>query len=299
MHDPSTRQRDGFALLLVIWVLAILAVLVASFAAATRSETQLSRNLVDGARARALAEAGVAEAIAALIGQDRAWRHDGTPHLLTLAGGKVRVRIEDEAGKIDLNAAPIEVIGGLCTELRVEPGTTTALLNAVAARRASAGAVAPPLAGPAPSLADAMRQTAAGAAFVTVEQLRHIPGVDATTVARLRPFLTVYAKSAAINPELAPREVLLAIPGIDPAQVDGFIASRARRGAAAAAALGPETARFLGASGAGPVTIIAEAVTDGGATFSRRAVVVPTPSPGNPVRILEWTQELAAASGNP
>ena len=66
MRMPGRHER-GFALLLVIWVLAILAVLAAGFAASTRSETRLARNLLEAARAQALAEAGIVRASASLL----------------------------------------------------------------------------------------------------------------------------------------------------------------------------------------------------------------------------------------
>jgi len=46
MPKPGSRRgaERGFALLLVIWVLAILSVLGAGFAASTRSETRLAHN---------------------------------------------------------------------------------------------------------------------------------------------------------------------------------------------------------------------------------------------------------------
>jgi len=72
----SGRSQRGFALLLVIWVLAILAVLAAGFAAGTRSETRVARNLLDAAQARALAEAGVALATGALIDNDPTSPHN-------------------------------------------------------------------------------------------------------------------------------------------------------------------------------------------------------------------------------
>ena len=66
-RSGSARDR-GFALLLVLWVVAILSVVVAGFAAGTRSESRLARNLLDAADARALAEAGVARAGASTFG---------------------------------------------------------------------------------------------------------------------------------------------------------------------------------------------------------------------------------------
>lgn len=299
------RQQRGFALLLVIWVLAILAVLAAGFAASMRSETRLARNLLEAARARALAEAGVARATAALIDPDpqSQWRADGMPHEMSFEGGVVRIRIEDEGGKVDLNMAPPELLSGLCVELGIDGGTCAALTQGVIARRR---AVAP---APAPTRArnpvadqgfgfgmppPPQRQAAA---FATVEELRQLPEVDRASLDRLSPFVTVYAQNPRIDPAVAPREVLLAIPGIDPREVDQLLAARA------AAASGQPVMALPGLTGVDAyaarsqmraATIIAEARTESGAEFTRRAVIALTGLPVHPADVLEWRQDLGA-----
>jgi len=291
----SEQHQRGFALLLVIWVLATLAVVAAGFAASTRSETRLARNLYDAARARALAEAGIARATVALLETDpRArWRADGTPYPLEFDGGRVRIRVEDEDGKIDLNRAPPAMLAGLCAELDIEAAVCDALVDGVVARRKAATPPEPPgvpglRLGVPPPVPD--RQDAA---FTTVEELRQLPGVDGASVERLRSFVTVYAESDHIDPAVAPREVLLAIPGIDPGAVERLLAARgsdtglfvpppALPGADAYAAPGQLHA----------ATIIAEAVSETGAAFARRSVVGLTGQPLAPVQVLEWRQQL-------
>src|SRR5579883_1838114 len=300
-------RENGFALLLVVWVVAILAVLAAGFAATTRSDTRLVRNLVEGARAKALAEAGVSVAIAGLVATDprRQWRPDGSEHVLSFAGGSIRVRIEDEGGKIDLNTAPPELIAGLCSELGIDSSVQSAILEAVIARRAAVT----PRAAQAPLRLNSfltpltVRQPATSrdpkaAAFGTVDQLRQVSGVDQASFELIRPYVTVYAQSAFINPSTAPREVLLAIPGIDPRQVDQYIALRMSRTPGQPAPLPPlvGAANYVVEGGLVSVTIIADAMTDTGASFSRRAVISLTGGPGNPAQILEWRQDVAEAA---
>ena len=297
----SEQHQRGFALLLVIWVLATLAVVAAGFAASTRSETRLARNLYDAARARTLAEAGITRATAALLETDpRArWRADGTPYPLHFDGGEVRIRIEDEDGKIDVNRAPPALLSGLCAELAIDDAVCGALVDGVVARRKAAAP--PPVPGvpglrlgappPVPDRQDA--------AFTTVEQLRQLPGVDGESVERLRPFVTVYAESERIDPAVAPREVLLAIPGIDPGAVERLLAARGGdTGVFAAPPTLPGADAYAGPGQLHAATIIAAAVSETGAAFTRRSVVALTGQPLAPVQVLEWRQQLddAAAS---
>ncbi len=306
------RQR-GFALLLVIWVLAVLAVLAAGLAASTHSETALARNGLEAARARALAEAGIARAMAGLLEPDplKQWHPDGRTYQVEFAGGKITLRIEDEGGKFDLNTTPPELLANLCAELEIDADASAALLAAIVERRAAIPAAAR---APAPGLPSRLglfpglpfglseQRRIGAAAFGTVEELRQIEGVERDTFERLRPYLTVYAQTPVINPQTASRELLLAVPRIDRAQVEQYLLRRAeppardQRAASLPVLAGGEG--YLGALGFRAATILARALTDSGASTSRRAVISLTNQPANPIRILEWRQDVDAG-GSP
>ena len=71
----------GVALVVVIWTLALLSVIALSFTHGTRNQAVLARNVIENAQARALADAGVYRAAAALLSRRAAdrWRADQTP----------------------------------------------------------------------------------------------------------------------------------------------------------------------------------------------------------------------------
>jgi general secretion pathway protein K len=304
---PQPGPERGFALLLVVWVLAILAVLAAGFAASTRSETRLAHNLVETARARALAEAGVAEAMAGVLDPNplTQWPADGRVRDVIFGGGVIRLRLQDEGGKIDVNSMPLDLLAGLCAELGIDSGVKAALIDAVTARRAAVpgpGNGAPIRVGPGANLNlnSVVKRDPQSVAFGTVDELRQIPGLDRASFERLRPFLTVYSQSPVINPNTASREVLLAVPRLDPHQVDQFLAARAS--AAATGAPPPFLTGgegFVGAVGLRAVTVIAEATTLTGASFARRMVVGLTNVPLSPVQVLEWRQVVDVETGEP
>ncbi len=61
------RGQRGLALVVVLWVLVLLSLIAASFTKTTRTEVNITRNLIDNAKAEALADAGVYRAIYASV----------------------------------------------------------------------------------------------------------------------------------------------------------------------------------------------------------------------------------------
>lgn len=288
--DPPGPDRRGFALLIVIGALALMALLATGFAAASRTETRIAHNFIESARARAVAEAGIAEAIAGLLDSNPVtqWRANGTMRTVDFGGARIRVTIEDEGGKLDLNWAPPEQLSRLVAVLGIDdeaPG----LVGAVMDRR---HAVPRPenwlAAGLAAGQALLPRRNAS--AFRSVEELRQMAEIDRAVFERLRPYVTVYSQSSGVNLETAPRPVLLAVSGATPDVVDAFLASRGAAGTTQPPLPGGDVA----GAGLRAATIKAEGISPGGARFIRVAVVAFTGDPSRPFHYLEWREDLSA-----
>jgi len=129
--SSSPRGQDGFALILVIWGLGIIALIASSLTVVERYQLQAAANLVANGEAEALAEA--AKFLAAEF-QGRGDRRvqlaiGGAPSLCTLPpGGTAAIAVEDEGGKVDLNVA--------------SPPLLQALLRGIGAGDAEAGQIA-------------------------------------------------------------------------------------------------------------------------------------------------------------
>ena len=84
----ASATEQGFALVIVLWVVALLSIVAASLAFSMRTETTLAHDLVAQAQARALAEAGVYRGILELTNPDRLrrWRGDGSRHRIRFGG---------------------------------------------------------------------------------------------------------------------------------------------------------------------------------------------------------------------
>ena len=134
--STSTRREGerGIALLVVIWVLALLAVLIVGFSGDARTELLVASNHYESAGARAIADAGVSLAIFGILNPapEAQWQADGRVREVSYADGTIRIRIQDEGGKIDLNAAAPELLAGLLSSAGgLSPGEAGGLAQAI------------------------------------------------------------------------------------------------------------------------------------------------------------------------
>lgn len=123
---PIENQK-GIALFLVLWVLVLLSVIVGEFSHAMRTEVNIARNFRDETIAYYIAEAGIYRAIFELIQTETKppqiqgvefdkkkdkirWRVNADIPEEDFTGGSFRVRIDNESGKFDLNAADEDVL---------------------------------------------------------------------------------------------------------------------------------------------------------------------------------------------
>jgi general secretion pathway protein K len=301
MHHP-TEPRDaadaqrGFALLLVIWVLALLALLAAGVAADSSSETVIARNRLDIASARDSAESGVSLAILGLLDPDPA-KHlptDGSVTTFPIGSTAVAVSIVDESGKIDINTAPTDLIAGLADELGIDADDRNALLTGISTRRTRFAKLAgDPLSLPFAGDIEGADPGGLGAqAFADASELLSLPGLSRDAATRLLPYLTVYSQSPTINPLTATRAVLLAVPGMGPQEADFFLDGRHQTNFEKPALSGVD--RYVAVAPPRAVTITARARI-GTASFTREAVVLVSGNlPLLPYRILRWQQPREA-----
>ena len=80
MTNKSLMTKRGIALITVLWVSVLLSLVAASFTRTSRTEINLTRNLVEIARAEAVVEAAVNRAVIGLFNPPTqgGFRVDGT-----------------------------------------------------------------------------------------------------------------------------------------------------------------------------------------------------------------------------
>ncbi|MFQ5955237.1 MAG: general secretion pathway protein GspK [Kiloniellales bacterium] len=304
---PKTDSR-GVALVIVLWLLALMAGLAAAVAATARTETHLARNLVEEARARQLAQAGIYHAIVRLFQDQRdllTLPPDGsTVASVGIGGRQVRYVIRDECGKIDLNTGRGGLILGLILANGVEDRRATSIAQAILDWRDPDHRVRARGAEDREYKDAGLAYGARDGLFESIEELQQVLGIGPALYRRLAPDITVNCLDAGVEPLAASPTVLAAIPNVDPIEVEAFL--RARRAARQDEAAGepPSLAgggRYVEGSAGQVYAISAMAETPNGARVRWEAVVWLTGDRKHPYAIRRWqrvpTAPLEAGAG--
>lgn len=272
--DPQPNDR-GFALLVVIWTAGVLALIVAGFSLSVRTEMRSAAVAVENARAEALADAGVQLATLSLITaraqRSAAWRFppDGRPTFCTMAGGLLRISIEDEAGKIDLNAAGERLLRSLLMGVGYSEADAAGRADAIIDFRDPDDQ---PRVHGAESAAYRDAGLPAGpknAPFVRVEELVQVLGLGTGALARLRPFVSVHSGQRGLDFSVT-SPALTAIVTEGHARLSAGAGAAQRQPGSSGSRLPAELAIV---SPRQTFAVRAEARTPGGSVFVRESVI--------------------------
>ncbi len=297
----------GVALVAVLWALTFLSLAAASFTVTIRSESHVARNLEENARARALADAGIAIGIMAMMDRspDARWLADGSPHVFRFAGGEVSVSVRDEAGKIDLNRAPDALLKGLLGVLGLAPEDAAPLVDAIIDYRDPDGLTRLNGAEDPDYARAGLPYGAKDRRFEAVEELQRVLGMNPALYARMRPFVTVHSGQSGIDPRVARHEVWMSLPGADKESIQGQLAAAGddadsgslvgsgaagmpAAGAAAQPGLAGVGRRFIARTRHREYTFRGEAQTASGGVFVREAEARILRIKRNPYRVRAW-----------
>jgi general secretion pathway protein K len=137
---PEVLAEKGVALIMVLWVMAILSVVALEFSFAMRTDINITKNNKEDLQRYAMAEGGVQRAITELIykndarvqqsrktliseeipAEQREWVADGRSYTVPFEQGSCEIRMISEAGKININvvseASLRKIIGQLGLE---------------------------------------------------------------------------------------------------------------------------------------------------------------------------------------
>lgn len=287
------RHQEGVALVLVLWVITLLTVIAGNFAYSMRGEAQIAANLLANAKAQARADAGVQLAWFQLMkpaGDPARWQANGAEHGFVLDGVTVRVSIHDESGKIDLNMAPEGLLQGLFKSVDVNDATSTALTGAILDWRSPGNLKRLNGAKEEDYRAAGKNYGPPNAPFETIDELQRVLGMTPELYRKIAPTLTIYSRQPGVNTSVAPREVLLAIPGANPAMIEQFLLQRQEALANGQlippfSVAGPFSSRSAGLSAS---LVRSEVRMPDSTVFVRQAVGQVSPDPKRPVQILAW-----------
>ncbi len=308
--------RRGLALVAVLWGLTLLALMTASFTSTTRTEVNLAFNALESARAELIAEAGVHRSILGLLAIDQeseAWRADGSVYGWRFEDSQIRVSVQDEGGKIDLNAVQPELLRALFLSVEVAPERADALVDAILDFRDSDDLRQQNGAEDDDYVLAGLQHDAKDAPFDSIEELNQVFGMSAEVFRRVAPALTVYSGRPEPFAEVAPPVVQAAIEAANFSLEAEELAEAGSEGEDGGIALEPDFDTLLGdasadltepvdstapvllregrsdlRSGTPAFAIHAEARVPSGAVFVIETVVQ-TPAPdGRPYSFLTW-----------
>ncbi|WP_341367782.1 hypothetical protein [Yoonia sp. BS5-3] len=208
----SRKGQRGFVLLTVLWMGLGLLLAASTYLATQRQAALSTRAEVETTRAVELARSAVNIALADLgrVREDdpRSLR-DGSPTTVRMAEGQATYRIWDEAGKLDINFAPQQLLGPALQQLGDDSGLdafdATTIAQALVIQR------------------DGLQQRP----FNTpLPQLLADLGLPQAASLRARQILTTYNGTNQVNPATASPVLLAAIPGLGPGDVATIVERR-------------------------------------------------------------------------
>jgi general secretion pathway protein K len=211
------RRQRGFALLIVLWTVGLLALLGTQIVAAGRSDTQLTGNLRQEAVLAAAADGAVFNIVFRLqAARDPSLKADGMVRMLRIGATPVLFRIEAESDRINLNTASASLLRALIVEVGAPPAQANRLAAAILDWRTSGGRARPGGAKAPEYQAAGKSYGPPGMAFRNVPELADVLGMTPDLYVRLEPHLTVLTDG---DPDMATRDPVVARALMDAAGV--------------------------------------------------------------------------------
>jgi len=199
------RSR-GFALIIVLWTLVLLSLVMTHIVVTGRTEARIAANLTANADAEAQADGAVMETVFRLIDASESHWNVGD-HALNLKRAKAQISVLQENGKVNPNAASVELMAALLVSCGAEPAQAGSLAAAISDWRS-------PGEQPGPGGAKLRQYRAAGmdhappnAPFESLDELQRVIGMTPELFQRLKPHLSLYQTG---YPDLASADPVVA-----------------------------------------------------------------------------------------
>ncbi len=270
LSRSAARAEAGFVLVAVLWILAALATLASIYSSYTVNTAAASHVADDRVQAEASIRAGVEMAVFRQLALPEKARPARGGFDMRVGRTGVAVRFRSEAARIDLNAAPADLLAGLFAAVGVDPMRAETFAERVVGWRTKAqkgadandGATAQTGADANVAGADGKDDKAAKedklyseqhmpyparhAPFDNALELSLLPGVSLAVVERVLPFVTVFSGRPEVDVSSADSTVLSAFPEMTPQILGAVLNARVKDpddGRALLALLGPAKAR--------------------------------------------------------
>ena len=218
------RPEYGMALPYVLWAVLIISMIAMAALPQSVTAARIERNAWDRFERDMAVEAALQNTTFDLIAADTvAEARLGAVRRFQFADHRFEIAVEDELGKVDLNAAEEGLIRRALRAAGAGPATADAIAANIVEWRGDEGRLS-------------TKDTIRGGPFQLLEEVRLVEGVTADLYKRLAPLVTIHAQARFVDPATAPPALLRALPGYGAGRINEIMA---RREAAAAGALEP------------------------------------------------------------
>jgi general secretion pathway protein K len=278
-HETKRGGRDsGFALVVAVASLAVMALLALTIIEASRGSTRSARAELDRAQLSAAADAGVVLAVQGLAQASaaRRWQADGRLREVEFAGATLEIRIEAELGKVPLNKISDDQVQALLAEFGLQGAELDDARDAFLDWRDSDFDPRPRGRENDDYAQDSIKPR--DGPLRSNGELAAIPAIGPQLAARMDPFVTVFA------PESADFANDLASPLARRVMTERVFEDETLEGAAVRqGGLVPEdTGRFDDGVSGRPLRIIVRARGANGSAARRNVVIELTGNPARP-----------------
>lgn len=294
MNASSACQRDqqassGFIVVAVLWILSALAALVSIYAVYVTNSAMAIALYDDGVVAEGLISAGVELAAYQIIAAPKDARPTRGAFAFRMGKASVAVDFRAESARIDLNAAPKELLAGLFTVFGARPEDAQYYADRIIGWRTR------PASDSQDKETSFYRQAGLaygprGAAFAHVAELWLVAGLPPALVERAIPHLTVFSGRPEINIRDAAPEVLAAVPGLSREQIDRSAAQRGTTTGEGTQASPPGTTT----EGSDAARIKVSVDFDNGRRLAAEVVILVREFGEDPYRVLSWSSDVDA-----
>jgi general secretion pathway protein K len=292
------RNARGFIVVAVLWILAALSALVLIYLTYVTNTAVVVAATTERVQVEALVTAGVELAVYQLTGVGEETRPSSGTFDARVGAGKVTVTFRSEAARVDLNAAPKGLLTGLMVGLGASPSNAADYASRILAWRApnelgdddpenvfyrTSGATYLPRHAP----------------FPAAEELWLVRGIAPVIVEGMMPLVTVFSNLASVNILDAAPQVLAALPGMTPENLQAVLSQRSDPTLDPRALLGmPGTGEgaTLAASRAYRMTVDVE--FGSGRRGAAEVVILLLESGEEPYRVLSWRNASDGSVGS-
>jgi len=281
---------DGFIIVAVLWILGAFAALVSIYALFVIDTATALGVHDDRLRSEAMVSAAI-ELTAYRLTGPLGSRPTRGQFDFRMGPANVAAEFRSEAARIDLNAAPKEVLAGLFATLGARQDDAGSHANRVIGWR-----TAPPSGEDSEASiyrTAGLRYAPRGDRFPHANELSLVLGLPATLVERALPFVTVYSGRAQVNILDTAPEIIAALPGMTPSRLNSILARRQAspgNGELLISMLGPAQ-EYATTEGSNTYRIEIRVAFDNGRRTSSEVVILVFEAGSEPYSILSWRDQ--------